>query len=620
MGSAWGKIIFTPWLDFTSTNTWSNFYSGLNTIADRRTVSGGFGQPAANNVKGRLDINSTTNNSFLTSNIMSFRKTFNKNHSVNAIAGQEYQYKQLLTTVITKTDMLAGERNPSAGASDNSGTFHNMATGIEKEYLVSSLFSQADYSYNEKYLFSGSLRRDGSASFAKESRYMTFWSLSGGWTMSKENFWDPMREVVSFLKFRGSYGISGKDAGADFLNQTLYTRTGNNPASDYLEKGNQGFYMSQLGNTSLTWETTYITEAGVDLELYKGRVSANFSIYNRAGKNLLLRSQYSSISGIPAQYQNIGDMTNKGWELMLKSINIQTKDFTWTTTFNGFHNTNKIVAIRPPVSNTDVPLLPVSSTAFTYGYSGSYTVGESLNDIKVVKFLRFDKDLGYPVFEHVSDEDGSKSVVMITPTSSFNNLLGNMASQQRIGSSAPKIQGGFINDFRYKNFGLGIMITYSFGTMVANRAVNQTTMNMYGTSWTATNPLVYDKNHIYWKPGSPDNDKANTAGPGFQFPSVQLQSTSLGWISGDAVKLANIRLSYDLPATTLEKLKISSFQIVLSADNLYYFTNKLYVGADPESVVYQGSGNDTGGFGRSNYSYGFVAAPKRINLAFNLGF
>ncbi|OFY38579.1 MAG: hypothetical protein A2X18_06500 [Bacteroidetes bacterium GWF2_40_14] len=618
MGSFWGKVNFTPWLYFTSTNTWSQYKSGSNNISDRRTVAGGFGQ--AQNMKGKLEVNTIQNDVFLTSNVLNFLKTFQKNHNVSVLAGQEYQYKHLLTTSATKFDVLEGERNLSAGATDTYSTNHIMATGNEREYLVYSLFGQADYDYKGIYIFSASVRRDASASYSREGRYKNFWSLSGGWAVSKEKFWEPIRDVVSFLKFRGSYGISGKDAGADFLNQTLYKRTGTNPPSDYLEKGNQGYYLYQLGNDKLTWETTNTTEAGVDIELFKGRVSANFSMYNKAGKDLIIRAQYTSISGIPAQYQNIGDLTNKGWELALKTINVIHKDFSWTTAFTMYHNTNRIDKIRPPASAEDVPVFATNATFWTYGYSGNFKVGESINDIKLVKFLRFENATGYPVFEHVSDTDGSKSEVVITPTSSFSNLLGNPASKQKIGTAMPKVQGGFINEFKYKNFGLGIIITYGFGSMVQSKAIINTIGNPYNTNWANYNPVVLTANQVYWKPGSPNNNKANVPGPGFQYATISGSQSSMTWIKGDAVKIANVRLSYDLPAKLLEKLKISSFQVVLSADNLKYFTNKNYIGADPEAVTYQGSGNDTGGSGRLNYNYGFAASPRRVNLTFNIGF
>ncbi|MHC1779409.1 MAG: SusC/RagA family TonB-linked outer membrane protein [Bacteroidales bacterium] len=615
MGSFWGKVKFTPWLSFTSTNTWSQFRNEFNSIMDRRTVNGGFGQ--AQNLKGRLDVTSTMNYVFITSNQLNFSRTFFKNHNVGLLAGQEYQYKHLLTTSATKFDVMEGERNLGAGATDTYSTSHIMPTGTEREYIVYSLFGQANYDYSGKYLVSASIRRDASASYSRDGRYKNFWSVSGGWAVSSEKFWEPIRNVVSFLKIRGSYGLSGKDAGADFLNQTLYSRTNK---SDYLEKGTFGYYINQLGNDKLTWETTYTTEGGIDLELFKGRVSANFSTYNKAGKDLLMRAQYSSISGIPAQYQNIGDLTNKGWELTLKTINVRRDDFSWTTALTMYHNSNRIDKIRNPASTDDVPVLATNSTYWAYGYSGNFKVGESLNDIKMVKFLRFEQATGYPVFEHVSDTDGSKSEVTITPTSSFSDLLGNPASLQKIGTAVPKVQGGFINEFRYKNFGLGITITYGFGSTVLSRAANATIGSPYSTSWASYNQVALNSNQVYWKPGSPDNHKANVAGPGLQYAYIDGQQSSMYWIKGDAIKIANLRLSYDLPEKLLGKLKISSFQIILSADNLKYFTNKNYLGSDPESVTYQGSGNDTGGSGRLNYGYGYAASPKRVNLTFNIGF
>jgi hypothetical protein len=365
--------------------------------------------------------------------------------------------------------------------------------------------------------------------------------------------------------------------------------------------------MYQMGNEKLTWETTHNAEVGLDVELFKGRVSANFNMYNKAGKDLLLRAQISSTTGVPAQYQNIGDLTNKGWELILKTMNVSKKDFSWSTAFTSYHNTNRIEKIRPPASADDVPTYSAAANNLTYGYQGDYKVGESLYDLKLVKFLRYEKGTGNPVFEHVSDADGSKSEVVMTPSSSFSALLGNPASQQKIGTLVPKIQGGFINEFKYKNVGLGITVTYGFGSMVSLK-VTTSNLSIY-------NSPVLPKNLIYWKPGSPDNDKVNIFGPGGGYGG-----TSMNWIKGDAVKIANVRLSYDIPAKTLEKIKISSLQVVLSADNLKYFTSKYYIGADPEAVTYQGSGNDSGGMGRLNYSYGYAASPRRVNLTFNIGF
>lgn len=594
-GSLYGKLIFFPGLTFTSTNTWGVYNNNQNTILDRRTIQGSNPLYTAN--EGVLTIETNNVYSYLTSNVLNFRHTFGDIHGLNFVAGQEWGYKTIHPSYITRTNVLEGERDLSATSSSIYNGQEVSPVGITREKANFSLFSQADYNYNSTYLLSASWRNDATSNFSRNSRYHSFYSISAGWMVSQEKFWKSIKDVVPTLKLRASTGIAGKDAGADFLNYSLYKKSGS--STDYLgtEIG-QGYYASQVANTDLTWEITKILSYGLDVSLLKNnRITFSFDGYRNNCVNLIQQTEVSSLKGVDLQYTNAAYLRNTGYEFSLATKNIESKDFNWQSHFTISHNKNNIIST----------VLPSDEKGYILSLGGYLRVDDDINTVRAIKYDGVDAQTGKPLFENVN-EDGSITQV--------NSVAEAGESYQKIGSTSPTVYGGFTNNFSYKNWELSVVATYSFGAITTNPFVAQydgtlfTTQNLLAPQW-----LTYWKN-----PG----DIADLPSPRIDNPygSYMLTNTSLYYQKADNVKIANLRLAYSFPKTLMEKLKIDGIKMYVSVDNVYTFTSSHYMGADPEQSQYQGnaSGQGVTGISTSMFSSGVLGAPRQYITGLSINF
>jgi len=593
-GSLYGKVTFAPGLTFTSTNTWGVYNNTQNTILDRRTIQGNNPLYTPNN--GMLTVEFNNVYSYLTSNVLNYKHLFNDVHSLNLIGGQEWGYKTIHPNYIIRTDVLEGERDLSATSSSMNNGQLVSPVGITREKANFSLFAQADYNYNSRYLLSASWRNDATSNFSRNSRYHSFYSVSAGWMVSQEKFWKSLKDIVPTLKLRASTGIAGKDAGADFLNYSLYKKPGS--STDYLgtEIG-QGYYATQIANTDLTWEITKILSYGLDISLLKNdRITLSFDGYRNNCVNLIQQTSVSSLKGVDMQYTNAAYLRNRGLELSLATKNIDGKDFKWQSHFTISHNKNNIIST----------VLPSDEKGYILSMGGYLRVDDDINTVRAIKYVGIDAQTGKPLFEKVN-EDGSITQV--------NSVTEAGESYQIIGSSTPTVYGGFTNNFTYKNLELSVVATYSFGAITTNSFIAQ----YDGTTYTTQN-LLAPQWLTYWKnPG----DNAYLPSPRIDNPygTYMLSTSSLNYQSADNVKIANIRLAYSFPKTLLGKLKMDGIKLYVSVDNVYTFTSSHYMGVDPEQGSYQGNGSGQGvtGGSTSMFSSGVLGAPRQYvtGLLFN---
>lgn len=597
LGTGKLKYDIIPGLSVQSTNTISYTDNNSNSYKDPRTYRGRWDGAASNRifVNGELALNDTKTSYFLTSNLISFNKTFGE-HQLSAIAGQEYGKTHADIVSVSAYDTpYPGERN--LGAFLNFGTYSNKqygrvatpSSGSPTDKASFSLFSEVNDNYKSRYFMSASLRRDASTNFGLNNRYGTFYSLSGGWLISSENFMKNIK-AVSNLKLRASYGTSGREAGADYLNFSTYS-----DAVYYNTTATVGSTIKQLGNDNITWETTYATNVGLDMGLWD-RVNLSVDVYNKDSKNLLQSVTLPSYVGFTTQYRNVGALRNRGIDLQLNTENVKSKDFSWTMSFNISFNQNKMLTIQ--------------GDSLKDGFTGAYYryVGDDINTLKAIKYVGVNPDNGHPLFQRIMP-DRSVQIVDSIALVKKDGLRG----YQTIGSATPKFFGGWTNNFRYKNISLSLLFNYSYGNMIMNNAVrNFISPYAWQNGFNIPKP---NSNMRFWQ--GPGDTKANY--PNFYDLAFDNRgglniNSSLLYVDASYIRLRNVRLGYDIPKSVLRRVGISSLNIYASADNVFIIKSKALYAADPEGATIGGTANSYAGTGIAS------AMPRRFLVGLTAGF
>lgn len=562
-GSFSGTLKPFGWMTLSSTNTFTVTNTNSNDYLDSRTYSGNNSTNDMSN--GVLNVDDARSWSFLTSNILRLQHSFGE-HTLNGLVGQEWYERHSRTSHIEMYDqIIAGERNVGGfakqGRKAEAGT---VPTGTEWESGSFSVFSEVNYNYAAKYMASASFRTDGSTNFGKDNRYGTFYSVSASWLASREKFME-RQKVLSNLKFRLSYGTSGKEAGMDYLNYTLYSTT--NTYFDYYRnhpvyQSAYGAELNQLGNDKLSWETAYNLNFGVDLGFLQNRISLSADWYRRRNSDLIMGVTLAAANGVGQQYQNVGEMVNKGIELVLNTHTLKSPDFNWYTTLNFSYNDNKLTKLdQGKLARSDYR---------------TYYEGDNFDELKKVKVAGVDPQTGLAQYERI-EKDGTKKIVnTIIDATDGNEEL----SYVNIGLSRAPYWGGFTNTFNYRNWELYVHTTYSLHYKVYNEIIAEYTS---GTDWTWRNlhkvPSVWK---IWEKPGDNADIPMVNADPAFM--QDLSTDTSFPYTDASHFRISNIRLTYRFPQVWMNAMHLQSAALSFSCDNVHTFTSKQFVGNDPENV------------------------------------
>ncbi|MGE7774898.1 SusC/RagA family TonB-linked outer membrane protein [Chitinophaga sp. NPDC101104] len=601
LGAVKLKYDILPWLYIQSANSINYMGTRFNSYLDPRSYSGKYGgypylfTPASPILpNGTLTIRDTRYTDFLTSNTLNFRRSFGA-HAVSALVGQEWGKR---TTEINSADMynlLPGERN--AGAAKAYGDAIYLAyvlpsspparpSGSYQERATFSAFGQADYNYDQRYYASASVRTDATTNFGRDKRYGTFYSIGGGWMVSNEAFLKGSN-TINNLKLRAVYGTSGRDLGDGYLNTTFYT-----DGRTYGSVNNIGSTISQLANPIISWETLYNTNVGIDLGLWN-RIDLNADIYRKRSSGLLQNVNLTSAQGSLAQYQNIGEIINRGLEIMLNAHVVKSAQFNWFANFNISFNKNEISRLY--------------QDSLRDSYSGTYyrKIGEDINVIKAIRFVGINPDNGNMIHQNFDPSGKPAEVEGIGSTT-------NLANWQVVGSATPKFFGGFTNTFKYQRFTLSAEWWFQYGNYVMMSLVNN--FQSPTAPRLGRNNVVFGSNQHIWE-GKGDTE-ANYPDVFSTSPNawnaLTYRSSRL-WGDASHLRLRNVRLGYDVPEALLRKLKIRQLSAYISGDNLAVIKRKDFVGADPEGAVLNTS-TSYGGVGT-----GF-ANPRRFLAGINVGF
>ena len=487
--------------------------------------------------QGRGRMQMTDRIRYTSQNNLTYSKTFGK-HSVSAVTAFEvmkYDYEDVYAAKKT----YGQDINTSLG---NAADPIDADQKLQEDALMSYVAS-VNYSYDDKYYASFSFRRDGSSRLSPDTRWGNFWSLSASWRLSQERFMQPLKSVLSDLKLRASYGVNGNLPSSYYGYQSTYT-------TGAFYSGKPSPWESTLGNEELTWEKNYALNLGLDIGLFS-RVNVSLDWYTRTTKDLLMSKQLNSISGFSSLLTNVGQMRNTGVELEVRSNNIKTKDFSWTTAFNLSHNKNKILKLA------DLPWFVDGRYVRKEGYP--------FNTIYLREYAGVDPETGSALYyDNQQDENGNYTKNKVTDPG--------QASPIPLKDITPTISGGFMNTFNYKFIDLSFNLSYSFGGYSYDNA----SYILQDDGYSVISNKSTEQRRRWQKPGD------ITDVPRFVYGNKKggNYNSSRAIHSTDHIRLKSLILGLNAPKAWLQKLGIGNARIYFSGTNL--LTWAAYDQYDPE--------------------------------------
>ena len=534
-------------------------------------------------------------------------------HSFNVLLGQETYYEQSMNLDNEYREFSDG----NFGLNDVSmGKPFTWKSDKSKVGMV-SFFGRLSYNFNERYLFTGTLRADGSSKFARGNQWGYFPSASAAWRISEEAFVKDNIDFFQNLKLRVGYGTAGNNGIDNNMYATSYGsgHYGYN-GDDYItyKPGDT------LGNPDLKWEKTTTTNVGLDISVFNSRLNVSVDWYNNESSNLLIKNKIPTSTGYSTQFQNLGSIRNRGVEIVVNSTNIRTNDFTWTTDFNIAFNRSKVldlydsdqtsfiqdydsrmgykVEVGKPLGEYYGLLYDGIYTTddFTQNADGTYTLNPGIPYLK--GSTRANVKPGDVKYKNVAgevDKDGN-------PVYSIND-------RTVIGHAAPKFTGGINNTLRYKGFDLTVFMNFVVGNDVFNMSTqrfigpykaNQNTISDMLNRFTLIDPQtgkestnltrLAELNPHQYSGSALWNISSNNKNAISDHSSYYLED-------GSYLRFSTITLGYTFPKAWTQKAKISNARVYCTLNNVCTITG--YSGYDPE--VSASSSALTPGIDNSSY-------------------
>ena len=524
---------------------------------------------------GRATINSNMSTDILNENTLTYAKELNENHKFDLLAGFTWQTFER-ETQYSETEGFTNDVTEFNNLSLGDPT-RNVVNSDYDSYQLVSWLGRANYNLKEKYLLTLVGRVDGSSRFAgSDNEYAFFPSGAVAWRLIEEP-WIKQLEVFDNLKLRASYGKSGSQAISSYRTLALL-----DPQSAFFNGvENPGVRNGRPASPELTWETTKQFDIGLESAYFGGRLGVEIDYYHKTTKDLLLNVDIPRQTGFGSKLQNLGSIENKGLELMINSINIDSKDFKWETTLTVSGNRSKVLDIG------DAEYLNIASPTNQGGPGGRLIVGESMPVFVGVEYL------GVWNSQEEIDASGIKNQLVGGPH--FKDTDGDKVISENdfeiIGNPEPDFYGGIMNRFIYKNLTLDIYVNGSYGNDLYNSLSHEAFFFREGSN-------SYADLMDHW---SPDNMDSDIPMPGTSQSLANIKSNTKLIEDGSYLRLKNVRISYDLPSKTLQKLGwLKKLNVYFSGANLWLLSkNKLF---DPEVSQY-GTNSTQIGFTQGEYPY-----------------
>ncbi|WP_159019076.1 SusC/RagA family TonB-linked outer membrane protein [Algibacter sp. L3A6] len=544
---------------------------------------------------GTAEINNRQSTTLLSENYLTYKTEIGKG-SLTLLGGYSYQKN-------TTTRFSAGVQN----LIDDDFSFYNLSGGdtplipdssiVESE--IQSQFGRINYDWDDKYLITATVRRDGASNFASNEKYAIFPSGAIGWKVSNEDFLMD-HETISNLKLRASYGLTGNQAIDSYQSLAKF----DNINGLYGGSVVNAVVPDQAANNDLKWETSYQTNIGIDLGLFNSKISLSLDYYNIDTKDLLMedgsQAQYLGFL-TAASLRNVGEVNNQGFEISLNTRNITNDNFTWTTDFNWSTNKNEFKKL---LNGQDVFLNAAPSYLSLGGSTHVLREGEAIGVFYGYEYRGVYDGTNIPAGTAVFNGAvaGDALYTDMADVSGARDGLINTDDQKLIGDPNPDWTLGINNNFSYKDFDLNIFFQGVQGGDIYNLTKLQANVGDSNTTRDVLNA---------WSPTNTDSNIPTVSGV--------RRSTSRFVEDGSYLRLKNLALGYNFPLEVTEKLGLDNLRLSVSGQNLLTFTN--YSGLDPE-VSYSGSGgsNDSKANTTQGFDFGNYPTVKSVTVSLNLKF
>ncbi|WP_052343447.1 SusC/RagA family TonB-linked outer membrane protein [Saccharicrinis fermentans] len=550
---------------------------------------------AGGNTQGRAIISEDKSKDVLSESYLTYNREIGKG-DFTLLAGYSYQKT-------TEKGFFSEGTGTIADAFSYYGlyTATNLINGTDGDiYLneteIQSQFGRVNYDWDDKYLITATVRRDGASNFAENHKYAIFPSAAIGWKVSNENFLQGV-EKISNLKLRASYGVTGNPSIDPYQSLASY-------ASIYGSSNGQSVAAvtpNQPANPDLKWESSYQTNFGVDLGLLNNKISLSLDYYNIDTKDLIMAD--NSIPWYFGYYNpeiltNVGEVNNEGIEISLNTRNITKENFLWTTDFVFSKNKNSVVTLvngADYFGNGAPSYFSVSNTYILregeevglfwgYDYAGVYQGGAMPEGTATLT----DGVAGDPLF---MDLDGSGDI--------------GESDKTIIGNPNPDFTWGITNNFTYKNFDLSIFFQGSQGGEI----FNMTNVQLYNGDANTTQEY-FEK---AWTSNNTNTDQPRVGNNSFREMSSRFVE------DGSYIRLKNVALGYNLPSSYAAKIGAERVRLSVSAQNLLTITD--YSGLDPEVNYFGSDGdNDTSSNTVRGFDFGNYPTVRSVSFSLNLTF
>ncbi|UNY98760.1 SusC/RagA family TonB-linked outer membrane protein [Zhouia spongiae] len=545
-------ITYTPLAWLTLKGTWGgNFNTSNSTNFEKIVLSG-----------GKLRVANSESENYTANITATIDKNFNDHH-LTLLLGSEVGEAESSSFSATARGYLNNKVRTISAATNAPTIFENMTQSGSVSY-----FSRLDYGYKGLYNVSASIRRDGSSRFGDHNKYANFWSLGAGWNIHN-NFFKNAKGMSS-LRLRASIGTSGNDFIGDFDALSLYG----------FRKTYDGVNVPTLSggaNPDLTWEKNRNLNIGLDFGAFNNRISGSVDYYIRDTKDLINDRQISFTSGFSDLTSNIGEFRNQGIEVSLNTLNIQAKDFSWSSTLNFSHNKSKVLEL---IEDADL---------IQRGYI-AYKKGAVINALYMIDWLGVNPENGLNRYQDAEGNVIEYDTQSTTPNQSELSQARSVSDK----TSAPVYFGGFTNNIQYKNVELSFLISFSGGNYVINGGLHE----LYNTP--------YLNQHInalnVWRSPGDETDVAVRALNRESDYGVSTQFLQ----DADYIKLKNLTLAYNFDKDLTKRFGVESLRVFAQGQNLFTITDIDYT--DPEYSTL------TGGIGLSS------SIVRKISLGINVTF
>lgn len=575
-----------------------------------------YGSPISND-KVNATVQRMQRLTWLNENVLTYQTRVKKHHAINSLLGVTFQNSDYESYSFKTTNIP----NESLGMAGMNEGIPSTTTSLKSSWSMMSFLARINYDYKSKYYATASFRADGSSKFSKKNRFGYFPSGSLAWTFTQEEFMKKYSSVLSNGKLRFSWGLTGNNRVGEYdyyamlamlkAKQGTYISNGSNSSTVYPFDNNLnsvGIAPISILNEDLKWETTEQWNVGLDLDFFNERLGLTVDWYLKTTRDLLLDAVLPQSTGFFSAMKNIGKIRNTGWELTLNTVNVQTKNFKWSSNFNIAFNKNKVLEL----AENQTALL--TSAYFDQNYNAQptyiskvgYPMGMMYGYIYegTYKYEDFYNSGGtYTLRPNVPAYTGENNTQPGMPKYKDINGDGKIDSGDRtfIGRGQPIHTGGFTNDFSYKGFDLSIFFQWSYGNDILNanllffenvngkKDLNQ--FASYADRWTPENPYS----------DIPSATKSS---------SNQVVSSRV-IEDGSFLRLKTVTLGYNIPTKYTQKWKIANARVYVAGQNLWTLTG--YSGYDPEVSIRNSA--ITPGLDYSAYPRAYA-----INFGVSLGF